>query len=107
MQNIAKTGIVDSPHGKINFKVRLMRTTKEIIVFRFFHEQDRTGLRPSSIGNIEHIRSYGLDRTNHVCYFSIDVVSGTGPVNTALLSSGRSPVVLRTSQLTNVMLKAD
>ena len=57
VQNTVEAGVIRSPHGKINFEASLKENfQRNDIVFRFLHEQGRTGLGVCCVNHIELIR---------------------------------------------------
>ena len=75
VQTTAEVRVVIPPHSKINFKVNLKENhQRNNIVFRFVHEQGRTGLGVCCVDHIELIRG-SENRKCNVGDFSLNVVT--------------------------------
>jgi hypothetical protein len=75
VQNTAEARVIRSPHGKINFEVILKENRqRNAIVFRFLHEQGRTGLGVCCVNQIELIRGSEHRKCN-VCDFILNAIT--------------------------------
>ena len=75
VQISAKARVISASHGKINLKASFKENRqRNNIVFRFLHEQGRTGLGVCCVNHIELIRGSEHRKCN-ICDFSLNAIT--------------------------------